>query len=612
MHRTFSWRPLSTNVLRLQRVNPIRKEIAEQGGNRVLRATGFQEQAFRIASDNFLNGHRRRRLPTDLRSEGMYQYIMALQEVALRGYHKDLLRSDGVAFEDVQIVPLKMMGWLDEASQPSEEVAFAELEDDSVSGISLIQSLQSDPNLTILSANVSPTPVKILLEQLASACQIRFQFSSQANAMVVGNSRSLHLSGKSLATILDAILLPSQLAWIHDPDSNPNIVRVVALEELGGPDEANLDAQQRFWMEATARAIRQFQLQYTNDSRVGALQLAEGNLAVIRGDYETAGNIFEVLREKRPREELLAKVMFNKAKMNVLLNRSEIAIENMDTAAYQTVNNELRVAGFWLIGQLFLELSQFDEAIKFSHIALESAETDAQKQVAAITLAKAYVFNNDALNANRVLSEQEDAFKDSKLKKIATVINHFSQFIGLEDNRRKQIAEERLLFALADTKLKDAPTALDRYLVGRAYQELGFSREAIEFLEAASKSPTETSSTNQILYALAIEKINLSQFKDAQEILSDLLKRDQGMLGRRSGLRLSRLYLDAKKYEVCIELGKNLLERDLSSPEQKATLRIMGHAYRGLDKHKSAALCFAGLHPGVKNRQKPIEDERWQ
>ena len=591
--------------------NPIRKEVSDQGLNRVWRSTGREELAFRDASNNFLNARNNRRLPSDLRSEGLYQYVMALQELALRDYHGDLLQSNGVAFEEPGIEPLQLMGWLDQASNPSEELAFAEGDEEQSIGIEQIQKLGSDPNLNILSARQPPQPIKAVLSKLAEVGEVRILVSSQASVRLEARSRSLHVSAKSLALLLDGLLLPYEVAWYFD-EEQPDAIRVVALEELGGPQEANLAAQQKFWMAATSRAIRQFRLQYPSDPRVGALALAEGNLAVIRKDFDTAANIYEMVRQSNPRGELLAKVMFNKGKINLLLERSMLAIENMDLAVDQSVDTAIQVPGLWLIGQLFLELSDFENSIKNSYRALELAQTDSQKQITALTLAKAYFFNNDAINANRVLMEQREAFEGSELKKVATVLSLFSQYLAVEDRRRREIAEERLLFALAETKLKDVPTALDRYVVGRAYKDLGFAREAIEYLEAASQAKTETSSHHQILFALAVEKIKLSQLRDAEQIFQQLIQENQGLWGRRSGIHLSQLYLENEHFSKSVRLGESMLERDLSKSEQDETLRVMGHAYRGLGNHRLAAICFAGLHPGVKERVKPEEDERWK
>ncbi len=562
---------------------------ARLGVARVWQRLQKSDDALRSLSDLVLQSEDETGQPTELQAQILYQLASVVQEIALRDYHFDPSRQNGVIFRNESPDLTLLINLLDAEEADSQDVGLPDwLSGNSDNAIVLVQRPNDSVNNAIVSANKAFTPLTRLLPELAEVAKFELTISARANSAIAARSKALRFRNLPLSLVLDCVLTPLNLCW----EQNGNQLQVMALDELegtGAPGRIAIDVAQRLY--------RNFSLSFPGDYRSNAAMMASGNLYFLNGDVESAGNRYEALSASNPSGELRAALSFNYGKLNRQLDRREAAIDQLYLAVDQTYDPLIKSTGYWLIGQMYLELDDLENSIYASVRALATARDSKRKQLAALTLARAYLLNNSPLTANKVLFDNHQEFQNSPLAPLVTLLDNYAQYIGVEDERSKQVAEDRLVRALSNLAEQPLTSFFDFYIAGRAYQELGFPEKAIQCFQAAADSTELPVWKNRILFGLATEQSKTGQDQDAGELYRFLISQDAVPWTKLARIKLAELYLKNDLPEQCLSVCQQLIALELDSTERKKTLSMMGFAYRKLDQHYSSALCFAGIFP---------------
>ncbi len=235
--------------------------------------------------------------------------------------------------------------------------------------------------------------------------------------------------------------------------------------------------------------------------------------------------------------------------------------------------------------------------IKATGRALATASSDQQERLAALTMARSYLLNNQPFSANQVLFEHRQAFTDSEQQPAAAVLGSYARYVGITDKNSLSAEANRLLTAVAMASDQSYENFLDIYIAGRAYQELGFQEKAIEKLTLAAESTTIMAWKRQFLFELAVQLTIADKLDEATSVFEFLIAGEIDQWHLKSRLQLAQVYLRGPRLQDCIDICESLLSSDLTEAEKQSTLNTMGQAYRIRGEHHSAALCFAGALP---------------
>ncbi|HMO14446.1 MAG TPA: tetratricopeptide repeat protein [Pirellulaceae bacterium] len=586
----------------------IHRWLALSGLSRTWIERGNRLEAISILADLFLESMENNDFPLELRAQVGYQLGRSLEEMVLQNYHFDATRPDGVVFysasprvEDVLPLidmranaknvrqPTTQSDWFSESSANSEHhLKDADITPKEITGleITLIQRPSELLDLMVVDIQSTLVPILELIKQLAATCQTELYASDEAMRLVSGRAKAIVGSSFSVSMLLDSLTLPLGIFWHQDE----NGLHLLSLDER--PDLASIYLRAAF-----ERTYRRFALKYPGDHRVSSSIFARANVRFIEGDLDAAATHYQELRVKNLKGELLAMLFYNVGKVEMRFGRNESAIRSFYLTVDQSYNQELQSAAYWLIGQLSLESNRLSEAIKTSGRALSLAQSEQQKRLAALTMARAYLLSNQPLSANQVLFENRFYFAKSELFVSASVLGSFARYVGMTDDSSINSEANRLLSAVANAKPDQLNSFIDIYIASRAWQELGFRDKAIEMLTLAASNTSILAWRYQILFELGVQ-LNLAQETERATAIFEFIRNEESNGWRKKALiQLAHIYLHQQKYKESLSACESLISDDLSDEDKQQTLNLMGRAYRQLGEHYSAALCFAGMIP---------------
>lgn len=585
--------------------------LALAGLSRTWAARGNRSEALHILCELFLESLGPPPMPSEIQAQINYQLGQTLQDITLQKYHYDLSLFDGVAFH---VTPPRMealIRLLNELPPPPETAATsnekkldqvnAKLEPESLPlnpedevglfsetapRVTILQRPTDSVDLTLVDVQSSVQPIAALAKHLAAACELELLASPMAKQVIAGRSKSLDVHGVQVSLLLDSLLLPLNLFWYQDDVG----LHLVSLTE---PDSHAAN----FWSAATERTFRRFNVTFTGDYRRESVLLSRGNLRLIQNEVDRAANHYQELANLNPKEELLAKLFFNIGKVEMRLGRNENAMRHFYHTVDQTYDTAFQSTAYWLVGQLSLETNQLDDAVKASGRALSTAKIDQQKRLAALTMARAYLLNNQPFSANQVLFNNRRFFTGTKLEPTAAVLGSYARYVGVTDESSLHLEAERLLAAVATAPEESYESFIDIYIAARAYLRLGFQEQGIAKLTLAADSTTIDAWRRQILFELGIQLMIANEQAESISVFEFLIEGEPDQWLQRSLLQLTNLYVQQKRFDDCIAVCERLRVLELSVEDQQTTLTNMGRAYRELGQHHAAALCFAGILP---------------
>ena len=594
--------------------NENHKLLATVGCSRVLAFQGRMVEAIDLISSEMLKIDLYPHLPEAMKSRVAFQWAKILESIALNdaSYFSSDNSTDKIAEDREEFAQFSSVGGFLLASFdllrplsvavdtpiPDPESFLASVDDpvsqqprvskstDAVS-LSLLQRPTNLATTITVSISTNVQPLLKLLGEISARSQLEMRFSSQAKESLRGRSRAIVLNTLSIGVLLDEILVPHQLVWYQKDNS----ITVVSESEAGEADTC------QFRYDAANRAFQRLEIEYSESNYRRSSLLSRAGLAIIEQDYDGAANLFQELHQSNPRGEINAKLFFNLAKLNLLLDRPEEAIPMFYSAIDQTRDADIQSSSYCLLSELEISKGDLKEAIRSSHRGLATAVTTHQKTTATLNLARAYLLNKDPFTCNdSIFRNKKWIPKQTTESSIAAILSSYARSIGLKNKSDLARERTRLLEAVSAVDSEKCRSFVDCYVAGLSYANLGFRDRAREMYIGALAKPDIGIWQRRIVFELAMLQKESELYNASINTLNSLTtEEDQWKI--RALAQLAKIYNDLDKTDLSYEMCNALWQTDLNEQQKEATLQLMGGVYQKQGKHFAAALCFAGLLP---------------
>ncbi len=476
---------------------------------------------------------------------------------------------------------------LDVPANPTEMLPDANQASPLAPGVAIIQRPLADPDVIALDVSLDVTSLTMLLQQLAAASDMPFEITPEAAGVLRGRSKALQLRGKSLANVLDSILLPLGLTWNWDGGR----VTVLALSSL------DKDAVAMAYFRAANRVLDHFALTRSGDYRAAFARGFQGNVYMLMNEPDQAVALFESMLQTESQGELAARICTNLAIIQRGLSRPEIAIALLFRAVDLSLDLDLQANAYRLIAEISIEEGDFAAAISAGSRGARIGGNNRVKERSAIALAQAYLLSNEPVSANQALFDSRSAFETTQSLHLASLIGAYSRFIVTESEINKRNETERLLIELARSKFDGNASVVDDYIAAKAFQTMGLEQDCIELIQQALSKTTKNYWRRRLAFELAVLEHEYGDSQAAIEVLAIVEDQYVDSLATLAVLERAKIHLDEDDAQLCLDSCRKLMDRKLNDDEKKVALNIMGQAYRKLDRHYAAALCYAGILP---------------
>jgi tetratricopeptide (TPR) repeat protein len=450
---------------------------------------------------------------------------------------------------------------------------------------------ESDQAETItLAAQLEVTPLMTLLEQLGAATGLKFEFDEAAPGMLKGRSKSLHFEKLNFGTVLDAMLGSIRLGWSQDGST----IRIAALAQEQEA-AAGLAAANRTW--------QQFLQNVPRDRRTAFARFEQGNLRLLEKQYDEAGAEYQAALQAGARDDMAAKIHLNQARMNAALGRMDEAVALLYRAIDTASNKHIAALAYFLISQFQLQLGELDESLAATSRSISLSQEDPLTTQAVLQQTRIYLLQNKPFAANQAIFQQRQLFNENPEKVTAGFLGSLSRFLGSELPEARRNESYRLVSFMDELQSSPSLSTIDRYLMGRAWQNLGFDDKALGQLEAALAACTETYWRERLLFELAIQHQRHRDYAEAIRCYQHLARAGNLETATTAKIQILEAQLELRQFPEAIATGRELLAAKLAPEQQKSVLTSLGLAYRQIGEPYAAALCFAGMLP-QENLQK--------
>lgn len=407
---------------------------------------------------------------------------------------------------------------------------------------------------------------------------------------------SLSMDHISLATALDIQTLPFGLGW----QINNNSVTIFAL------DEAPEELLRQIHRNAAIRILERVLIIASDHQHSDYLRFQLSGLQNQLGNSAQTIAINLDLLTNRIDPRLRLAINFNLGQLQTIYDDGPTAIESFGRVVDSNEGGSIKTVAFIRVAQIHLQLGQHDQAVAAFSRAFRSSEQPWFRQIAKIGVASTYLLNDQPRLASKVIQDGRRVFADSDMRSVADFLLAYS-VIADSPGQSSYEARGELLSSLARIKWAPELGAHGELLAARAYQELGFSDEAIGILQAslqrADSSWLREQAVEQLTSILMLEGRN----DEARNALLNAIKHpefsDNGLLLS----RLATIEYQSGHREDCLRLCNRILAIDQSSQYHAEALKLMGSIFQERGEHYHAALCFSGLLPDQGQKNEPGE-----
>ncbi|MFN9881500.1 MAG: tetratricopeptide repeat protein [Planctomycetota bacterium] len=452
-------------------------------------------------------------------------------------------------------------------------------------------SRESDQASSILLlADLEVLPLTPLLEQLATTSGLKLELDPAAIPFLQGRSKALQFEQLSLGLVLDGLLGPIHLGWSQDGD----VIRVSVLEE---------STESPNWIHAAGRTWQHFLQLVPRDRRQAYAHYEQGNLQLLERNYDEAATRYQAALQVGARDDMAARIHLNQARINAALGRTDEAIALLFRAIDTATNKHVAALAYFLISQLQAQQGQLEASLNAASRAISLSQEEPLTAQAVLQQTRIYLLQNKPFAANQAVYQRRELFAGGTEREVAALISSLSRLLGSELPEARRNESYRLVSVLQDFTPNKPLSTIDRYLVGRAWQALGFDALALSSLEAALAQATDTYWRDRLLFELAIEHQRHNDYQQAIKCYEHLAQADNLETATAAKLQILEARLDLRQFPEAIIVARELLAAKLSPEQQKSVLTSLGLAYRQMGEPYAAALCFAGMLP-QENLQK--------
>ena len=451
--------------------------------------------------------------------------------------------------------------------------------------VEVLDRLSSDPQDIHVNLSAIDETLMTILHVVAKSVGLNINWTPSAMSALEGHKATVSIQDIDVATLLDALLEPSRLCW----EPIPRGVGVKLQREVPRQKLAALQRTQ------AKRIASKTVMLHPDHILQEQTYMCLGNMAFWDGSYGEAASYFEEISDTFNQRSVVKTAWFNLAKVHWIAQERQACREALLRVVDQTEGAAIESIAYYFLGLLELGNHRPMDAAKLLGRARSLSKDQEVQTESAIYMSVAQLMANNPQAANRVLTDNRNLIRAETWKAEAVFLNTFSRFSAAVSTEQ-QIDEGRdLVAALAYVDPAKFDGAIGYYLVGRAFEQLGFvSRAEQVFAQGATIRNDELS--HLIKMRMAQIARDDQRLADARKHLDSLAQVESTDWARHAKLEYARLDFDAKRYASCINRAVQLLPN--SSPTEKVqVLELIGRAFEKQNNHYQAALCFAGMIP---------------
>lgn len=565
---------------------------AQLGRARIWRDSNRPVEARRAVWTLLLTSRAKERDSTEFQAEYVHQLGQLLAHQTARREQRELLSELAIVDPPVRRSLREALHWIvDLHSETDSHVSDAgEAEDTADVPVRLTQQLGPAAEETYLDANLPRMPVAAAVELLAGTASFEVEWSTAARDRISEHTVQIAVPETALAILLDGVSDLMDLVW----EGEGGAIRLRTRQEAGE------EFTRRFDLDVAERMLRRATAAFPDHELADDAYWALGNIGVRRGGWEAAILQYEQFLRQFPRSDARVGVHFNLAKTRLRSGNRDEAMQHFYHVVDQAPAGRLQPIAFLYLGRLYLEDDQAKRAIRPLTRSLASAQDDALRATAAIALASAYLLLENPHAANRILMTHRSAFGQGP---------HYDQAALLAALARHQAASTAGQVERKGRPLLDAATHVEGgdffgaygfVILAEAYQRLGLFEAVQSTLLQGLEVVPRGGLRSRMMYALADYHHDAGNMVKCKELLATLAidDADQAWAGR-AKLRLAEVLGAEGDDEQCLALCRELLRGTSQPVEQQKVLKTMGRVFERQGSHRAAALCFAGIEPGI-------------
>lgn len=457
-------------------------------------------------------------------------------------------------------------------------------------GLTVLDQFTPNPRDIIVSAEYTSVSVANFLSEVASKAGLSFQMDTVLRQSLQARSIRLSFRELSLATVLDAILEPTGLFWRVEDGQ----IAIASLADL------TRDEIQSHRLEQALRLGRRAVALHSDVPPMLSTSLCLGNLSYWSQNYPDAIGAYREIQRRSQASNVIAVVSFNEAKCLLAMDQRREAEEPLYRAIDAGRGQTVESVAYIYLGKLFLENWQFDNATRHLARGLSLARDVEIQGVAAVTLAAAYLLDDNTQTANQTLYDQRAVLQDEPVRSQAAFLSSLARYRSAVTPLEEVQRGRHLANSLGLVEASRFFSGVGYLLVSQAYQELGLADQQEATLTAAIDVVPESRLRHELQLNLARQLHEAARYSDAEETYLRLADADAGDRSREARIGIAEIAYATKQLDYCLRQCYELVgQQELTLEQKQRILRLMGTIYQSRQQHAQAALCFAGMVPAM-------------
>ena len=510
-------------------------------------------------------------------AEGRFLLALALSFNAMP-------RVRATPLEDVLVRP-SLQPWKLQTALPwDKEPAAAKKRKDMPAAI-VVQKGTPAAEKRLVDIRVEQSDVARVLEDLTKLGGLKITWSKAARQRVQGRTVRIRLNDWPFLDVVRALTSPLNLrASVKDA------VLHVLTDEEGAKTQLI-----SYRMETAESALHTAVLMHPRHPLTPAAYLELGSLEAAAGQLAKAVAWYERLIKGWPRSVFLVEANYNAG----MLYRKQGRLEKARKAFYRVVDHnpghELTPLSLLHIGEMLLNEGDAQGALSPLRRAAAASSGSSAQAAAVITLAAAYVMTDNPLDANTLLRKNRDVLAEKTYRPTAAFLDAYALFrssVARRETRREAPAVLAALLDLRDRQILGTP---GKYLIGKAYGDLGMWLEVIQTYEKLIGT-SKNKLGNEMTFRMAEALYKVEKGAEAVPLLTNLAGTKDVQWSAAARFQLAVIALNENRPQDCLRECLRLWQ-ERQPVDRPALLHLMGESYARLGDHERAARCYAGKPP---------------
>lgn len=486
---------------------------------------------------------------------------------------------------------LTVPDWSADPARLLDELPLLIHETPSRSGPAEFQVLSVDeatPDGITLRLHCGMTSLEPLFTNLITGCRLKCQISEEARSLLKGRSQQIHVSGRTLAMLLDGLTICCGLGWRH----HNSVVEILPAGEMS-PEELRESR-----LAAAERILKLAVMEGPNSPQAGHSRLSLSSLLFERHLTADALQILQVQIESSPRSVVATEAAFNLGKCLMQLNRRDEArqafLRSIDSSGGQA---NVKIASYIFHSRLLVEDDQLKLAVSSMMRGLSLSEGSPLEPFAALQLASIYLMLENPQGANTVLMTRRDELAAGPGRQGAAFLSALARFQAAVLSDRREREGAAVVSGLSEFKPEKYCGGHWAILVAEACEELGLTQQSADAWRLALDRLPASELRNKTIFRLASRYQADNQLEEARLLLATLTTSEADQMTQQARLRSAVLALEQGHPQDAIVACRQLIGSTKVPQIERAALRIMGQAFERQKNHQAAIYCFAGLLP---------------